>query len=802
MLLLNIILVIIKIIDADCPFKLTRNNQTVTITNFNNLSQLTFNHCKEPIIVYNWQLKPDKKLILDNRLNFKGLTIITKNKYLNCIVNLINFKGFDLLSNPFKDINFIGYLSLKHVIWLIEQSNFEFYLNTKLINNKKDCNNSNNWDNLITNSKLYFLMISNSQYSIKTCPYIFKNSQIKSLFLKEIKSSFIGTNILTFSKTNDLESFVLQVDFDLYRIYFDDNLFDKMVFRNTKILDINGILIGIQNDLFKSFNEMKLIRIRSQHVKQIFAKNNKWFEYLNFYFRPIDPNSLIEPAFLKQLILLIIYQTFPRVTFYDYPNEDFCLFSKFPHNKLVFPQLRPNHDSNCSCTQLYLIQYSFRIKFAVDFYSDQVSMDYRMPQYYTDEIKDKNFSICIKNKQDLKDLVEKCEFKQRLEKCSILIPLISIGNDSYFEMYDWLEARKMSNLIFTVYLNSIFSLIIIILNILTLKILKTKSIVNEKNPMYNFLFINTILCLIYITICLFKVIGICVDYEFYCSPLIETKFNVYYKTIFVLFIGETIKTASNFSFISFSLSRYIKVTSTKSRLLLKLDKLKKRYYFLNSLIIAIFINLYHLFEYDFNLAKLPEIFNGGLKSIEIFFKYSNPSDEFIEHFSSFQYYILNIFFYLKIIFSDLFYIILNLIIDLRLLSFIKIQNSKKITIIRLITANTANNKAISTTNRLTVMIILNGLNCFLLRFPSAFASFYGFIFRFDIADKIFKPNIPSYIVCRGFKICPSLQEILYFLYLISLFLQFFIFLKFDKIFRKGFNEIKTNFFKKIRILTA
>jgi len=61
---------------------------------------------------------------------------------------------------------------------------------------------------------------------------------------------------------------------------------------------------------------------------------------------------------------------------------------------------------------------------------------------------------------------------------------------------------------------------------------------------------------------------------------------------------------------------------------------------------------------------------------------------------------------------------------------------------------------------------------------------------------MFQPNIPAYIVCRGFKICPSLQEILYFLYLISLFLQFFIFLKFDKIFRKGFNEIKTNFLKK------
>ena len=337
--------------------------------------------------------------------------------------------------------------------------------------------------------------------------------------------------------------------------------------------------------------------------------------------------------------------------------------------------------------------------------------------------------------------------------------------------------------------------------ILTIKIIKSKIVSREKNPMYKYLFINTIFCMIYITICLFKIIGICVDTNFYCSPLNETKFNIYYRTIFNLFIGESIKTAFNFSYISFSLSRYIKVTSSNLSFLLKLDKLKKRNYFLISLIIAVFINLYNLFEYNFNLAKIPDLFD-SYKSLELFFKYSNPSDEFIEDFTSIQYYLLNVFYYLKIIFSDLSYIIFNLIIDFKLLSFIKIQNARRIQLVTRLTVVGETNQFNSTTHRLTVMIILNGLNCFLLRFPSAFASFYGFIFRFDIADKIFKPNIPSYIICRGFKICPSLQEILYFLYLISLFLQFFIFLKFDKIFRKGFNEIKTNFFKKIRILTA
>ena len=357
-------------------------------------------------------------------------------------------------------------------------------------------------------------------------------------------------------------------------------------------------------------------------------------------------------------------------------------------------------------------------------------------------------------------------------------------------MYDWQEVSKMSSLIFSVYLNSIFTLIVIILNILTLLIIKSKTIIKEKNTMYNFLFINTILTLIYIIIYALRLIGICIENNYYCSSLNETKFNIYYKTIIILFCGETLKTASNFSYLSFSLSRYIKVTSstTKLRFLLKFDKLKKRYYFFISLIIAIFINLYHLFEYNFNLSKLPDYFQDGLKDVELFYKYSNPNDEFIEHFTSFQYYLLNTFFYLKLIFSDLSYIILNLIIDLKLLSFIKIQNAKKATITSNILNNNNNNnrnKVDSTTNRLTSMIVLNGLNCFILRFPSALTNMYGFIFRFDYSDKLFKPNVYGYIVCRGFKICSHLQDIFYFLYILSLLSQFLIFFHFDILFSKG-----------------
>ena len=83
------------------------------------------------------------------------------------------------------------------------------------------------------------------------------------LDLSTIKSSFIESNILTFIKTknpnNDLKSNIYQTSFKFYRIYFDDNLLNEAIFKNINILDINGILSGIQDDLFKSFNKKDLI---------------------------------------------------------------------------------------------------------------------------------------------------------------------------------------------------------------------------------------------------------------------------------------------------------------------------------------------------------------------------------------------------------------------------------------------------------------------------------------------------------------------------------------------------------------
>ena len=92
-------------------------------------------------------------------------------------------------------------------------------------------------------------------------------------------------------------------------------------------------------------------------------------------------------------------------------------------------------------------------------------------------------------------------------------------------------------------------------------------------------------------------------------------------------------------------------------------------------------------------------------------------------------------------------------------------------------------------SRLKAMVILNGINFLLLRFPLAIIDFYSLIFRLEqnsTEDLKFKPDLISFIVCRALLFCEDLKNFFITLYLISFSVQFFIFYKLDKNLQIGF----------------
>ena len=135
-------------------------------------------------------------------------------------------------------------------------------------------------------------------------------------------------------------------------------------------------------------------------------------------------------------------------------------------------------------------------------------------------------------------------------------------------------------------------------------------------------------------------------------------------------------------------------------------------------------------------------------------------------------------------------------IDSLLFLFVKKKMRKKKTMVIATFANRfagseiskikANRLAKTSKNRIISIIILNGINFLVLRFPAAFFSFYGLVYFYDKSTKEFKPSLIGYLLCRSFKVCQCLTELSHLFYLISFLIQFFILFKLDKNFKDSF----------------
>jgi hypothetical protein len=790
------------------------NNKLWIITNFDTLESLNFN-CSQIVNMSMWGFKPkpNKLIILDNSLNLKGLNIQPENEMFGFIFE--NFKGFDFKSNPFNNVIFLKYI---YKVWQIKFSNFDFFNKQILINtvcNEKlleKISNNNQFDG-------YMLILGpDVKFALNTCPLIFWNINTSFINLDQLKDSFIEKNILGFQNISNnlvkkMNSNIFQLDINLYHTDLNSNLLNRYVFTAIRILDLNGPITNIQEDLFKPFSKLQMIRFRMQNIQHILVRNNKWFNHLNSDLN-IDPKNKNEvDIYVYRAIVLVFYQTFYNHSFYDYPEKDFCYFKNFPHNRLVMPKLMPNYKSKCSCTELFLIQYSYLFSKAIEYYLDRTPSKYYMSQYYSESLIDNKFTYCLNS--SFEQILKKCNFEEFLNLCNIkAISNNNIKEEAYFYMYDWEKLSKYSYSLLSLYMNPIFSFISILLNLLVFLILSNKKeIPKEMNKMYTYLRLNSILNIIFIIIRLFKLMDICSHEDDTCRSIYsKSKTIQYFKIIFIRIIGNIFQSASNLTHITFTLSRYLTVSNNKSNFLNFIHRISFKTYTIRILIFSLLLNIHIFFEfsiyYETSSINQLKFFNMG--------KFQNykqePLDDYKENFSHSEYLILDIFQYIKIIFSDISYIIISFTIDLILFSYIKKSMAKKTKLTVSFVAdvnrviigtqtennNKTKNKINSLKNRMTLIIILNGFNFILFRLPLAIISFYGFVFRYDNEENKHKPNLTMYIVCRYFRFCKSLNEFFYFIYLNSIILQFFIFYKLDKNFKKSFKSIKINLKNKLQ----
>jgi len=812
-IIISIIIILISIdsallekqINSTCSLDTAlKYNEGIILSDFTSFDQLNF-ECNKPITMIALTVHPNAKIILESSFDLNNLTIISSTPQFMIIFD--NLKGFEMTADPFKKI-VINFKNSKSLFIIIRNSNFNFIIKKHLleINSQCDLNLTSKyeWSNFLFKDYSIVVFSKSNEYSKHICPLVFRNSYLQKLVLNEISSSFLTKNEFkfTFLYFEKLNSSVFELCLVAYHIKLEAAVFNQDVYKRLILMELNGVISSIQENLFKTFSSsFKVLCIRMQYINNLFVKDSKWLQYLNFQ----QEITSRDPIIFEQAFFLVLYQSFPKVVLYTYPDEDFCYFKDFPHQKLVFPVLKPTQTKNCSCSLLFLIQTSYLSKSLFDYNFHYLVKLYDLYQFYSDFIKQQQISFqdCSIN-ENMQERIEACNFKLRLEQCSIK-SIESNVNDFYFTVQDWeVVAKKIHLYIFLT--NKTVSVLCIILNILTLLVIRNKNISKEFKRTFTYLRIYTFLNCFYLLISLTKFV--CYSDLFECYFTRNYIYVRYLKLIIVQLIGNILKTASNITFVSFTLSRYIVMTSSKLRIFKIFDQSSIKKYLLVTTILSILINIHIYFITSTNNQTSSD--EQGLKRANgIFNAYSAVEyEDYKLNFELSNVILLKAFQIIHIIFSDIFYIILVFAIDLcLLLNIIKKMKIKTAILVKNNVQQITKRRMLNlkrqiknTENRMTNLVVFNGLNFLIFKLPLALISLYSLIYVYNQTNYVYEPSLVGYLICRYFKFCESLAELANLFYLFSIINQFFLIYKLDKNFNTNCDFLKKNFIKNMKII--
>jgi len=750
-----------------------------------------------------WYIIPSEKLMLDDKLDFfvmsnnRRLKIKTTSKLT--YIQIANIKGFDLRQtfSPFRYIEFVDILTIKDfkkIYWTMSELNFDFYIENDIIE-KNNCNQSLiNEYNYFTG--LYLIVLQKSvKFPFEICPYVFKNVFFQSLAVYELSNSELSKNLIQFNSLpieKNINSLIATFIIFGYQIDVNEKLLNRHVFRELKFFSFFGKLNFIEEGVFKDFDILIAIYISNEFISSVFHKNPKWLYSLNQK-SLIDPANFVPSIEKLNFLALVFQQSMPKLVFYEFPDEDICIFEKFPHKHGVLPRFYPAM-FKCSCTFLYLIQYSFKY---TDFLNDILLVTpNKIDGFY---LNPKLPSFLVVSEYDcvddsIKEKIRACNFTQRFTKCKIKEDKTKgfYFNIGYFYIADLVYSTKSMNIIINFYILPILCIVCILVNSTVILVLRRNKLEDKFYKYHKITFsFNSILCFIIP----FQLLSFCIfPNGNYCSFFYKSIYSQYFYIIFTKLIGNTIKTCSYWSNVSFSLRRFIEISSSKGKYLNKIDKLSIKNYVCFSLILSFLINLSNDFEFsphEFSILDKAKTYG--------FYQYPfySSSRYFINDYLTQRDGIANITLYvfhiIKILFSDILFIVFNFIIDVKLYLFLKKSDLKKLEL-----TNASNNNQLTykqqkikiaknrlskvSKNKIKANIYLNFINFFFLKFPLVVFSLLQFIFSYD-TNALQKSNENSRLfitLCSYYKLCESFSSLSLVLLLLSFLFQFYILVKLDR----------------------
>ena len=735
-------------------------NTTSLIVRFRELSEVEIVVCTQVHLetVELLKLYAERGILIDSDLDLTNLLFMVKFRSDHKLIQFLNVKGFNQVGHLHSKIsNLHGYVV--HFF----NTKFDFYMDKRLIAQNSCLEMDFQHVNFFGAIRVLVLS-ENIQYIRPVCPYVFTNTALTQLGMFEITNSFLLKNQIKFVHVNccDLHTnslTLLKISVAYEAITFD--LVNKHVFAHVRTLYLNGIITRIQTELFGHFKQVKFVQVSSDDFTNFYQNGLDWLCHLN---EELSVDLTDVRDFRANAHRTITLELADSVSVfkasYAYPDEDFCLFMRFPHVQLVYPSIKlAERVHKCSCTLLWLVQYSgLYVNLNASSKIDTSIVKDKLDESIRECLTWKNFTARL----------DSCRFEARFNNCrleAVRSPNKFTFTGSINNMFHfmWMEY------VVRVVVQPILCILGILTNFMSILVVRNKRKVFQ-NVMYQHIFANSVFNLVYCVIFSFSLINVCIfPHGLFCSRLLKNGFSQYFTIYIIYFLGNAIRLCCNFSYIALSISRFYISTSNPSALFKRFESLNLIYFYSALIGFTVAFSTFKLFEF-----KRNESYSSFDKNF--------PFDAYGINSCEYNWYNIKSFaFKCKLfqalnlannIFDNILFIIISIIIDILLIRFSnKLLKNKKI--LHNDNNNTHLAEALRYKETINKMIITNGTLYFVSHVPE---------FVITVALIVMEKKLAQY--CLYFFSCTRWIDVAQSFNVLSLCLQFFIFLAFDKNFAK------------------
>nr|QVK45921.1 G protein-coupled receptor [Proales similis] len=583
------------------------------------------------------------------------------------------------------------------------------------------------------------------KYDANTCQQIFNKALIYELKITDVIDSMVKRNVLTFAPTNQtlncsVDSFVLMG----YEIKLNSLLVPQAIFAKTRILYIFGIVDSFEASTLEHVT-VSFIFLAISRFKRLFHNNPNWLDKANQ--RATDKALMVDikgsatnnPVYSFEAHIDYLSELESKR---ENPFEDssFCIFYRIEQKSLNVKffgiMIEKLAQSNCTCLLFWLFNRHWsQTDFSAYYYSD--------------------LGLCERDRAKLK---VRCDFEKMAQRCSIE----TVEHLNYRTFYDTILDLELFKYLADVWLVPVTSLVGIISNYLVIRTFRRiqrspeyrrNKLTDKSRFMWDYTYYNSWFILLHGLLFAFTPLTTCIEVDgIYCSSFISTSLYRPFYLFVESYLGNTFRLAANMSSTLFVLYRF----SLNADRFKRFRELKPKVSLLGIIFFSLTISVVTLFGNEkFSVLELSDEFSNYLLETEIPVLLAGVLVK-VAYFAN------------KLAGTTLF-TLLNMFIDLRLLYILRTKNSQR--------------PKEEAENRITKMIIINGLFSFLFRLPEMISVCLLIAFYFD------QFYFPTCLLTdqRYHSVCPMLLSISRLLLTISYLENLVLLYLFNPGFRKSFS---------------